>query len=145
MAGQGVTESALITVPGGPDDGVVVRVPDGGAFTKARIPPLSPTAQPWLASTNDTPKRVLLVLEVWALQLAPRSAVTRIVPLAPTAQPWLASTNDTPKRKEPVPEVWALQLAPPSAVTRILPPSPTAQPWLASTNDTPLKPIVPEV
>jgi len=67
--GQGVTESALITVPGGPDDGVVVRVPDGGAFTKAKILPPPPTAQPWLASTKDTPARSLLVPEVWALQV----------------------------------------------------------------------------
>src|SRR5579864_6216920 len=119
--GQGVTDSALITVPGGPDDGVVVIVPDGGAFTNAMIVPPVPIAKPWLESTKDTPSRLLPVPEVWALQLAPPSAVARIVPTTPTAQPWLASTKDTPSRVMLVPEVWAVQVVPPSAVARIVP------------------------
>src|SRR5260370_10998903 len=108
-AGQGVTEEAPITVLAGPEDGVMLIVPRGGTLMKPRIVPESPTAPPWLASTNDTPNRSWVVPEVRVVQVVPPSPVARIVPMPPTAQPWLASTNDTPKRPRVVPEVFPAQ------------------------------------
>src|SRR2546423_9316928 len=60
--------------------------------------PLAPTAQTWVASSTETPSRLLPVGSVCVDHVSPASVVLMMVPLAPTAQPVVASSMSTPLR-----------------------------------------------
>src|SRR5207244_6468579 len=105
-----------------------------------RMVPSSPTAQPFITSSNSTPLRNLLVPLIWAGHVSPPSLVRRIVPPEPTTQPSLVPTNSTAWIFSDPERFFSVHVSPPFLVRNtspLKPKLPTAQPLFASTNSTP--------
>ena len=94
----------------------------------ATMTPASPTAQPWVRSAKETPRRWLVVPLVCATQLAPASSVRKIAPPLPTAQPVPAVTKSTALSTTPPGTTPALRHVTPRSSLRATEPAlPTAQ------------------